>query len=251
MTAKQTMKLIYHAESDPLVCLWTLAALTGARKGELLALSWDDVDLDAGQFHIRRSLRSVKAGEPEYTEPKTVRSRRTLDLAPDAVLSLRAHWDRQKFHAGTMWDGWNPHRLVFVSKLGTPLYTDNVTRAFKAALARADLPTATRFHDLRHGAATLMLEAGESVPTVAEYLGHATPAVTMTVYAHAVPGSNKRAAERLGAIFRSAMTPSSEADGDPTYSAGQKTQQRLVQGDTASCVHTIREGHAMLLPDSP
>lgn len=212
LTAEQTMKMIEGSENDPLVCLWTLAALTGARKGELLALSWDDVDLDAGQVHIRRSLRTVKAGEPEYTEPKTARSRRTLDLAEDAIRALRAHRDRQQFYANGMWEGWNPHRLVFVTKLGTPFQTDNVTRSFKAALARAGLPSTTRFHDLRHGAATLMLEAGESVPTVAEYLGHATPVVTLSIYAHAVPGSKKRAAERLGATFRAAGSPEAASD---------------------------------------
>jgi integrase len=93
---------------------------------------------------------------------------------------------------------------VFASVRGTPLDPDKVTKRFKRAVARAGLPETTRLHDLRHGTATLMLEAGETVPTVAECLGHATPAVTMTIYAHAVPGSKKRAAERLGAILRNA-----------------------------------------------
>jgi len=95
---------------------------------------------------------------------------------------------------------------VFASERGTPLDPDNVTKRFKRAVARAGLPATTRLHDLRHGTATLMLEAGETVPTVAEYLGHATPAVTMTIYAHAVPGSKKRAADRLGAILRNRPT---------------------------------------------
>jgi integrase len=83
---------------------------------------------------------------------------------------------------------------VFASDVGTPLDHDNVKKRFKRALQRAGLPSTTRLHDLRHG---------ETVPTVSEYLGHASPAVTMAIYAHAVPGSGKRAASRLGAILRS------------------------------------------------
>jgi integrase len=97
-------------------------------------------------------------------------------------------------------------RIVFASELGTALDYGNVTRRFKRALKRAGLPETTRMHDLRHGAATMILEAGESIPTVSEYLGHASPAITMVVYAHAVPGSKKRAADRLGSILRDART---------------------------------------------
>ena len=108
---------------------------------------------------------------------------------------------------------------MFASERGTPLDPDNVTKRFKRAVARAGLPATTRLHDLRHGTATLMLEAGETVPTVAEYLGHATLAVTMTIYAHAVPGSKKRAADRLGAILRNAR-PAAETASEGTTATG-------------------------------
>lgn len=212
LTAEQTSRLLDAAEqaSDPLLGLWTLAAYTGARKGELLGLTWDDVDLEAGTIHIRRSLRRVRNGVPEYEDPKTARSRRVLDLAPDAISALKAHRDRQAFALGHQ----GGEDAVFTSRTGTPLDTDNVTKRFRRALERAGLPLRTRFHDLRHGAATMMLDAGETVPTVAEYLGHATPAVTMTIYAHAVPGSKKRAAERLGAILRNARPSTVDAPGE-------------------------------------
>jgi integrase len=206
LTAEQTMKLleIAAAESDPLVALWTVAAYTGARKGELLGLTWGDVNLDAGTIHIRRTLKRASKRTPDYDDPKTVRSRRILDLDADAVDALRAHHDRQKFHRQELGDAYEDHGIVFASELGTPLDQANVSRRFKRALKRAGLPETTRMHDLRHGAATMMLEAGESVPTVSEYLGHASPAITMQVYAHAVPGSKRRAAERLGSVLRDA-----------------------------------------------
>jgi integrase len=196
-TAQQTARLldVAAAEADPLLALWTLAALTGARKGELLGLTWDDIDLEAGALRIRPSA---------IRDLKTARSRRTLDLDDDAVAALAAHRDRQAFARQALGEAYDDQNLVFASEIGTPLDPDNVSKRFKRALKVAGLPPTTRLHDLRHGVATLLLEAGETVPTVSEYLGHASPAVTMAIYAHAVPGAKKRAARKLGAIIREA-----------------------------------------------
>jgi hypothetical protein len=122
------------------------------------------------------------------------------------VDALRAHrdgnmWNRQKLGADYA-DG----DLVFTTGLGAPLDPGNVTRACRRALKAAALPAATRFHHLRHGAATMMLGAGEVVTTVSQSLGHSSPAVTMTIYAHVVPGATRRAAERLAATIKQART---------------------------------------------
>jgi integrase len=197
LTPAQTTTLldVAEAEGDPLLALWTLAALTGARKGELLGLTWDDIDLETGTLRIRPSA---------IRDLKTPRSRRTLDLDADAVAALAAHRDRQTFARQMLGEAYDDQGLVFASEIGTPLDPDNVSKRFKRALKAAGLPSETRLHDLRHGAATMLLEAGETVPTVSEYLGHASPAVTMAIYAHAVPGSKKRAAQKLGSILRGA-----------------------------------------------
>src|SRR5262249_11843300 len=110
----------------------------------------------------------------------------------------------QAFDAARLQDGHTDLGLVFATSLGTALGPESVSGRFKAALRRAGLDVARRVHDLRHGCAMMLLEAGETVPTVSEYLGHASPAVTMAVYAHAMPGAKKRAAERLGAIVQRA-----------------------------------------------
>jgi integrase len=212
LTPLQTTALLDAAEAaaDPLLALWTIAAVTGAREDELLGLTWDDVDLDAGTLTIRpNAIRDVK----------TPRSRRTLGLDDDAVAVLAVHRDRQTFQRQALGEAYADQWLVFASERGTKLNPGNVTRSFKRALRRAGLPESTRLHDLRHGVATMLLEAGESVPTVAEYLGHASPAVTMAVYAHAVPGAGKRAAERLGAILRGARK-SPETHPEPSSAAG-------------------------------
>jgi len=201
LTASQTAALLdaANAAGDSLLGLWTVAAFTGARKSELLGLTWDDIDLEAATLRIRPSA---------VRDVKTPRSRRTLDLDADAIAALLAHRDRQTFQRLAIVDGYTDLGIVFASERGTPLDQGNVTRRFKRALKRAGLPQTTRLHDLRHGVATMLLEAGEPVPSVSEYLGHASPAITMTVYAHAVPGAKKRAAERVGAILRSARTAS-------------------------------------------
>jgi integrase len=140
-------------------------------------------------------------------------------MPDDAVAALTAHHDRQTFARQALGNAYDGRRIVFASGVGTPLDPGNVTRSFKRALRRAGLPASTRLHDLRHGVATMLLEAGETVPTVSEYLGHASPAVTMAVYAHAIPGAGKRAAERLGAILRDARKAPAAAPAEAATSS--------------------------------
>ncbi len=205
-TPAETGALLGAAEAagDRYAGLWALAALTGARQGELLGLCWADVDLDTGTLRIRRTLAGVRGGAPEYSEPKTAKSRRTVDLSPDAVAALRAHRDRQGFERQKLGEAWAPYGLVFSTRLGTPLDPKTVTYAFKRALARAELPRSVRFHDLRHAAITMMLSAGEPVAAVSEMVGHHSPAMTHGVYGHVVPGTKRQAADRLAGVIRQA-----------------------------------------------
>jgi integrase len=208
LTAEDTGKLLATAtgRGDRLRALWELGALTGARKGELLALRWTDIDLEAGTLNISRTQVEARGGQGTYNPTKTQRSRRVLDLAPDVVDALRAHQDRQKWDRQALGEDYTDNDLVFATGTGTPLSHSNTTRAFKSALKAAGLPTETRFHHLRHGAATMMLAAGEDVPTVSEYLGHSSAAVTMGIYAHVIPGAKKRAASKLADAIRNARS---------------------------------------------
>jgi integrase len=192
-TPEEVAQLIDAAEgaADPLMGLWAMAAYTGARQAELLGLKWSDVDLDAGTLRIRRSLLSVKAGVPTFGEPKTAKSRRTVDLSPDAVAALRAHKDRQAWQRQALGDAYAPYDLVFATQLGTALLAADVSHKFKRALKRAGLRADIRFHDLRHGAITMMLQAGEPVATVSEMVGHHSPAMTYGVYGHVIPGTKR------------------------------------------------------------
>jgi integrase len=117
-------------------------------------------------------LQSPKGGVPAWGTPKAKRSRRTLTLLPKALTALKAHRQQQLEQRVALGPDYAPYNLVFASGTGTPLMHRNVHRSFKAALKRAGLAPSVRFHDLRHAAATMMLQAGIPLKQVSEWLGH-------------------------------------------------------------------------------
>ena len=200
-------RLLAAAGGDRLQALWALAAYTGCRLGELCGLTWEDVDLTpgaAGRLHVRRILVDVRDSAPVYGEPKTRRSRRAVPLSAEAVAALRAHRDRQRFERDQLGDDYGAYGLVFATHFGTPLQRKVVQPQFKRALARAGLPAAIRFHDLRHTAATLMLAGGVDVPADAAILGHSQNSTTLNIYAHALPDALSAATDALARALRGA-----------------------------------------------
>lgn len=177
---------------DRLYPLYALAAMTGMRLGELTGLRWSDVDLDRAVLRVRRGLVGVLARVPTFSEPKTARSRRPVPLSADAVAVLRAHKARQNAERLRLGEEWGlgvagNADLVFTTHIGTALDKTPVQQQWKGALKRAGLRPELRFHDLRHFAATQMLAGGVDVATVSAILGHANAAITLVVYAHAIP----------------------------------------------------------------
>jgi integrase len=195
--------LLDAAKEDRWLSLWTLAVYTGARQGELLGLQWQDVDLVAGTITIQRTLlQTTRAGVPDYAPPKTARSRRTVTLPGEAVASLAAHRLRQLEQRLALGAEYTDYGLVFATATGTPLGYRNVVRAFKVALGRADLPATIRFHDLRHAAATTMLQVGVPLKVASERLGHSNIGITADLYTHAVASMEADAAARLETAIR-------------------------------------------------
>ena len=216
-TADEVGRLLAAAEAagDRLRGLWTLAALTGMRLGELCGLRWEDVDLDQGVAGVRRSLTDVCAGVPTFSAPKTARSRRTVPLSDPAVASLKAHKARQAAERLKLADAWGlgiaaAQGLVFTTEVGSPLRGTNVRCHWAQARARAGLRPTIRFHDLRHFAATSMLAGGTDIPTTSAILGHATAAITLSVYAHHVPS---RLQTGVDAIAKALTLPAASATG--------------------------------------
>ena len=171
----------------------TLAATTGARRGQLLALRWIDVDLVEGSLSIQRSLMEGLDG-PLLVPTKT---RRLYRVALDAASLelLRRQYQATSTDGGVIT---SENRFVVISDMaGTRPWSPNfVTKRFIRVRRAAGLGH-FRLHDLRHFMATQMLDAGVPVPIVAARLCHARASTTLNVYAHAVPGGDRSAAEAL------------------------------------------------------
>ncbi len=179
--------LLDAARGDRLEALYVVAVHCGLRQGELLGLKWEDANLETGTLLVRRTLSAAKDG-PVFNTPKTAKSRRRVNLTPTAIEALKRHSERQAEEIVKADALYKDQGLIFPSLVGTPLSRHNLTRSFKGLLKRAGLPHATRFHDLRHTCATLLVGQGFNGKFVQELLGHATIAITLDTYSHVMPG---------------------------------------------------------------
>jgi integrase len=167
--------------------MWRLAATTGMRRAEIAALSWADVDLEGGLVTLWR-------------DPKTRTSKRTISVDVGTVAAMRAHRARQateRLAAGSLW---LESGAVFTMEDGRAVATDYLTPVFGRKVIEAGLPVIT-LHGLRHAYATMLLRAGEPIRVVSQRIGHATPNITLAVYAHVLPGDDSRAAQRGAALL--------------------------------------------------
>jgi integrase len=180
-------------------------ATTGLRRGECLGLRWSDLDLDGGRASIRQTVIAVKH-TPMLGTPKTAKGRRTITLDAGTVTALREHRKRQAAERLLMGAGWHDHDLVFCHVDGTMLHPERFTRGFSEAVRRLGLP-AIRLHDLRHGWATLALQAGIHPKVVQERLGHANISITLDTYSQVVGSLHEDAAEQVAALFRAGSNP--------------------------------------------
>lgn len=200
LTREQVDQFLAFTEHDRHHALYVLAVTTGMRLGELLGLQWGDIDLDEARLQIRRSLQHQKGRGYVFTEPKTKRSRRTVMLSQRAVVALREHRRRQLAERLAFEGQWLNPELVFPNSWGGPLDGGWVTTRFKGLLRAAGLPV-IRFHDLRHTAATLLLEQGTHPKIVSDMLGHATISLTLDTYSHAIPALHEEAARTMDRLF--------------------------------------------------
>ena len=185
------------AKDDRLGALWHLLALTGLRRGEALALTWDDVDLEGGSLSVRRAL-IPNGREVIVSEPKTAQGRRVVAVDAQTIEILKGQAARQLVEQATA-TGWTDTGLIFTREDGEALHPEVVSRFFRQALKKAALP-AIRLHDLRHTHATLALRAGIHPKVVSERLGHATIAINLDTYSHAIPALQEEAAARIAEL---------------------------------------------------
>lgn len=185
LSTRQLAKLLEATAECEFGPLYAIAATTGLRRGEILGLTWADVD--GGVVRVRRSMGRTADGWG-LGEVKSARSRRTLPLPATARQALETQHTRQRFAekaAGAAWQNRDAD-LVFTDSVGRPLLPEYVSHRFGKDVRAAGVPR-VRFHDLRHSAATALLAAGVPMAVISDWLGHSGIAITAAAYAAVVP----------------------------------------------------------------
>lgn len=197
---EQVKSFIRASEGTRFHCLFMMALGTGLRRGELLALQWQDIDFENSMVTVNKTLVKTKNGL-KIQPPKTKSSRRTVSLPFTVNELLKKHKVEQnklKLRQGV---SYIDNGLVFCSINGNPLNPDNlVKRYFYPIISKAGLPRIT-FHGLRHTHATIMLARGENVKVVSERLGHTNVAFTIKTYGHVMPNMQAEAAKRFDDVL--------------------------------------------------
>lgn len=173
----------------------TFDLFSGLRRGELLGLRWQDVNLDAHTITIRQTSNYIPERGVYTDTPKNETSIRPLLLSTPAVLMLLEYQRWQDAQREKLGDAWaDQDGRVFTTELGAPLFPDSVTQWFGKFVARAGLPKVT-VHSLRHTYATLMIADGAPLVVVSKQLSHAQTSTTANIYAHAIASAQAKAME--------------------------------------------------------
>lgn len=216
LSQEEALRLLTVAYEDRCYAAFVLAATLGMRRGEILGLTWDDVDLKAGKLNVTRNLVLVN-GKIHFQHPKTKKSKAQLDFSDEVAEVLKKHRLRQVKEKMLAGEGYQDNNLVFATEIGTPVNPRNfILRHFKPALEKAELPRTVRFHDLRHTCASLMIANKEDLATISEILRHARRSTTIDIYTHPSSSAQLKANKRLASQLL-------EPDGRPKKTAG--TQQ--------------------------
>jgi integrase len=205
-----TAALLSVAKGTSLYVPVLVAVSTGLRRGELLGLKWQDVDLDGGALSVVRVLAEA-GGELTFKEPKTAKSRRLVSLGPTVVDVLRQHRREQVEARLQFGAAFNPEGLVFATADGEPLTPSTFSVAFRRLAGRAGF-AGLRLHDLRHTHATQLAGAGVLPKVISERLGHASIGITMDLYAHVMPGMQEDAVARHDAVLAQALAAAESAE---------------------------------------
>jgi integrase len=187
---QEVRKLIAATDERYRVLVMT-ACYTGLRQGELLGLKWEDIDFKSNRIFVRRTWQ-----EGRFYEPKSKYSRRAVVVPPVLMEALKEHQARQLVDGPISELG-----LVFPNEAGKPLDRHNLlTRVLWPALTRAGLRR-IRWHDLRHSYAATLISRGENIKFVQKQLGHSSIQITLDIYGHLLPETEKDAAQRIETAF--------------------------------------------------
>ena len=191
---------------DQLEAAWALLITRGLRRGEVAGLRWDCVDFINATLTIKRTL-IVVDGKAHESEPKTESSYDTVPLDALLVELLHQRGEAQRLDQDEAGSAWQGIGHVFTDKLGKPLHPEIFSIRFHVLAEEARLTKKIRLHDLRHTCASILFSQGVPVPVVARILRHASPATTMSTYAHMLPGADAEATAALSAALLGSRSP--------------------------------------------
>lgn len=209
----QLRRFLDQVRQDRLYAMWLLFATTGMRRGEVLGLTWSDLDLDAGRARVEWTLGPVDSRPTFKRRPKSEASERTMALDPATVEALRA-WRRRQLEDRVMfgpgwrdrevdWRGTEREGLVFTRPDGGLLNPERVSAWFTVHVRRAGLPR-IRLHDVRHTYATAALANAtgwHEVKVISQRLGHASVGITLDTYSHVLPAADEETAHTLARVI--------------------------------------------------
>ena len=228
LTREEMQRLLIQAKEDGCYELLLLELSAGLRRGELLALQWDDLDLGTGELRISRQVSRVR-GKLTVSQPKTDAAVRTIVLSPAVTEQLR-HYRKQV-----------DSRWIFPppKKEDTPRDPAAVRKLLSRVLKRAQCPK-VRFHDLRHTFVTTALEYGMDVKTLSAVVGHRSSSTTLNVYTHVTKAMERQAAAKIdqGIGKQEAPTEEAEETKHPTMTTFRADPGKRRKPGTG-CVHQI------------
>ena len=198
-TGDELQTLLNTAAGDRLEALWRLAVASGARRGELLGATWLGFSAEQQTITLTQQVVPTRGGL-SIAPLKTKGSHRTIRLDDETIVVLEAHRERQLAERDAALDAYQDRDLIFADELGGPINPQRLTEAFAELRKRSGVRPG-RLHDVRHSHATHLLTAGVPVHIVAARLGHSSPMVTLSVYAHILPTGDERAAEVMAEVL--------------------------------------------------
>jgi len=197
ISVEQVRRIIEAAKSTRLELPIMLAALTGLRRGELLALKWASLEFERKRLFVTEALEQTREHGVRFKSTKSRSSRRAIPL-PDAMIdALKAHKSAQDAERQDLGDCYQDSDLVFCNPGGSVWPPDTLSNQFAKIAMLAGLKGSFRLHDLRHAFASLVLKDGTSVKEVAVLLGHSSAMLTLTTYARSVEGMGREAVNGL------------------------------------------------------
>lgn len=211
LNEEQVKVMLTALEGEPLKyrTIILLALDSGLRLGELMALKWDDVDMESGVIQITKSNQAIH-GRGVFTKaPKNQSSVRRLALSKSAIHSLRQHQQQQTEEKALLGDKWTENGWVFTQWNGVAMYPTTPSQWFSRFLERQGLPHMP-FHGLRHLSATLLIASGIPLKNVSSRLGHADIRTTANIYSEALQSVDRQAAETMDAFLQARHEDKSE-----------------------------------------